>query len=71
LKNIKKLFKYIGIGIFIVGGICLLLTIIQVIGLIGSFNIFGGDNAISNIVNLVAISIFCFVLGWIFVDFFQ
>lgn len=49
----------------------MLLTIALLVGFMGSFSIFGGDNAISGIINFITISIFCFVLGWIFVDFFQ
>jgi len=71
LNDFKKLMKYIGIGLFVIGGICMLLTIALLVGFMGSFSIFGGDNAISGIINFITISIFCFVLGWIFVDFFQ
>jgi hypothetical protein len=49
----------------------MLLAIVQAIGLIGSFDIFGGDNSLSSLINLLTISIFCFVVGWIFVDYFQ
>jgi hypothetical protein len=71
LKDFKKLIRYVGFGVFIIGGICMLMTIAQTVSYLGSLNLFNDENAISSIINLITISIFCFVLGWVFVDFFQ
>ena len=71
IKDLKKILKYTGIGLFVIGGISLLLTAAEVASFIGAFSMPNGNNTFTYIINFVTISIFCFVVGWIFVDVLQ